>query len=86
MVRRAPLSCNIAQAAFRVSLHALGYVEPWSLTNPPERVITTGSKVLSQDATSRFQMAELGLPRRIFRKVLSLNRPVAGAARGVSSG
>jgi hypothetical protein len=79
MVPRAALSCNIAQAAVRLPLHALGYVEPWSLTSPPDESHQDRLQGAQPRRYVTVQMAELGLPWQMFRKVLSLIRPVAGA-------
>ena len=78
------LSCrSFAANAVRLQLHALAYnlgnfmrtlampktAEPWSLTSLREKLIKIGARSL---ATAAFQMAEVAVPKQIFREILSL--------------
>src|SRR5271167_1046575 len=81
------LSCRtFAANAVRLQLHALAYnlgnfmrtlampkaVEPWSLTGLREKLIKIGAKVVSHGRYVTFQMAEVAVPRQMFREILSL--------------
>jgi hypothetical protein len=46
--------------------------ELWSLTSLREKLIKIGAKVVSHGRYTTFQMAEVALPRQMFREILSL--------------
>ena len=46
--------------------------EPWSLTSLREKLINIGAKVVSHGRYVTFQTAEVAVPRRMFREILSL--------------
>jgi hypothetical protein len=72
--------------AVRLQLHALAYnlanffrtlvlpdgVERWSLTTLREKVVTIGAKVIAHARATVFQMAEVVVPRDLFRRILDL--------------
>ena len=85
--------------AVRLQLHALAYnlanfmrtpalpkeVEHWSLTTLREKLVKTGAKMVSHGRYVMFQLAEVAVPRELFRKILSLiddlrRRPVPAQA------
>ena len=81
------LSCrSFAANAVRLQLHALAYnlgnfmrtlampetAEPWSLTSLREKLIKIGAKVVSHGRYAVFQMAEVAVPRQMFKDILSL--------------
>jgi hypothetical protein len=81
------LSCRSMTAnAVRLQLHALAYnlanffrtlvlpdeVERWSLTTLREKVVKIGAKVISHARYTVFQMAEVAVPRSLFRRILGL--------------
>jgi hypothetical protein len=81
------LSCrSFAANAVRLQLHALAYnlgnflrtlampktAEPWSLTSLREKLIKIGAKVISHGRYVTFQMAEVAVPKQVFREILSL--------------
>jgi Transposase DDE domain group 1 len=96
-VRWTRLSCRSMQAnAVRLQLHALAYnlanffrtlvlpdeVERWSLTTLREKVVKIGAKVIAHARYTVFQMAEVAVPRDVFRRILAMidglrPRPVA---------
>ncbi len=47
-------------------------VEHWSLTTLREKLIKIGAKVVSHGRYVTFQLAEVAVPRELFRKILSL--------------
>ncbi len=47
-------------------------VEHWSLTTLREKLVKIGAKVVSHGRYVTFQMAEVAVPRGLFRKILSL--------------
>src|ERR687885_2449973 len=91
------LSCRSMQAnAVRLQLHALAYnlanflrtlalpdeMERWSLTTLREKVVKIGAKVIAHARYTVFQMAEVAVPRDVFRRILAMidglrPRPVA---------
>ena len=86
-VRWTRLSCRSMVAnAVRLQLHALAYnlanflrtlalpseVERWSLTSLREKVVKIGAKVIAHARYTVFQMAEVALPRDLFRRVLEM--------------
>src|SRR5215212_4424477 len=86
-VRWTRLSCRSMRAnAVRLQLHALAYnlanffrtlvlpdeVEQWSLTTLREKVVKIGAKVIAHARYTVFQMAEVAVPRDLFRRILDL--------------
>ena len=80
-------SCrSFAANAVRLQLHALAYnlgnfmrtlampkaAESWSLTSLREKLIKIGAKVVSHGRYVTFQMAEVAVPKQMFREILSL--------------
>ena len=47
-------------------------VERWSLTTPREKVVKIGAKVIAHARYTVFQMAEVAVPRHLFRRILDL--------------
>jgi hypothetical protein len=89
------LSCRrFRHNAVRLQLHALAYnlanfmrtlalpkeVEHWSLTTIREKLVKIGAKVVAHGRYVTFQMAEVAVPRDLFRDILrridQLRRPV----------
>jgi len=81
------LSCRtFAANAVRLQLHALAYnlgnfmrtlamptaAERWSLTSLREKLIKIGAKVTSHGRYVTFQMAEVAVPRQMFKDILML--------------
>ena len=81
------LSCRkFRDNAVRLQLHALAYnlanfmrtlalpkeVEHWSLTTLREKLIKVGAKVVSHGRYATFQLAEVAVPKELFRKILGL--------------
>jgi hypothetical protein len=81
------LSCRSMVAnAVRLQLHALAYnlanflrtlalpseIEQWSLTSLREKVVKIGAKVVMHARSTVFQMAEVAVPRDLFRRVLDM--------------
>jgi hypothetical protein len=79
------LSCTTFRAnAVRLQLHALAYnlanflrtlalpkaIADWSLTSLREKVVKIGAKVVAHGRYLVFQMAEVALPRALFRSIL----------------
>jgi hypothetical protein len=72
--------------AVRLQLHALAYnlanfmrtlalpreVEHWSLTTLREKLVKIGAKVVSLGRDVTFQLAEVAVSRKLFRKILNL--------------
>ena len=70
----------------RPQLHALAYnranfmrtlalpkeVDHWSLTTIREKLVKIGAKVVAHGRYVTFQMAEVAVPRDLFRKILRL--------------
>jgi hypothetical protein len=86
-VRWTRLSCRSMQAnAARLQLHALAYnlanffrtlvlpdeVERWSLTTLREKVVKIGAKVIAHARYTVFQVAEVAVPRDLFRRILAM--------------
>jgi hypothetical protein len=46
--------------------------EPWSLTSLREKLIKIGAKVISHGRYVTFQMAEVAVPKQMFREILAL--------------
>ena len=81
------LSCRkFRNNEVRLQLHALAYnlanfmrtlalpeeVEHWSLTTLRETLVKIGAKVVRHGRYVTFQLAEVAVPRELFRKILSL--------------
>jgi hypothetical protein len=81
------LSCRtFRNNAARLQLHALAYnlanfmrtlalpkeVEDWSLTTLREKLVKIGAKVVSHGRYVTFQLAEVAVPRDLFRRILRL--------------
>ncbi len=81
------LSCRkLRDNTVRLQLHALAYnlanfmrtlalpkeVEHWSLTTLREKLVKIGAKVVRHGRYVTFQLAEVAVPRELFRKILSL--------------
>ena len=81
------LSCRkFRNNEVRLQLHALAYnlanfmrtlalpkeIEHWSLTTLREKLIKIGGKVVAHSRYVTFQMAEVAVPRDLFRKILGL--------------
>jgi Transposase DDE domain group 1 len=47
-------------------------VERWSLTTLREKVVKIGAKVIAHARSTVFQMAEVAVPRDLFRRILDL--------------
>ena len=47
-------------------------VERWSLTTLREKVVKIGAKVVTHARYTVFQMAEVAVPRDLFRRMLGL--------------
>ena len=72
--------------AVRLQLHALVYnlsnflrtlvlpeeAESWSLTTIREKVVQIGAKVVAHARYAVFQMAEVVVPRDLFRRIVNL--------------
>ena len=46
--------------------------KPWSLISLREKLIKIGAKVISHGRDVTFQMAEVAVPKQMFREILSL--------------
>ena len=81
------LSCHgFRNNEVRLQLHALAYnlgnflrtlalpkeVEHWSLTTLREKLVKIGAKVVRHDRYVTFQLAEVAVPRELFREILRL--------------
>jgi Transposase DDE domain group 1 len=81
------LSCCSMQAnAVRLQLHALAYnlanflrtlalpdeIERWSMTTLREKLVKIGAKVVGHARYTVFQMAEVAVPRDLFRRILEM--------------
>jgi hypothetical protein len=47
-------------------------VERWSLTTLREKVVKIGAKVITHARYTVFQMAEVAVPRNLFRRILAM--------------
>ena len=59
-------------------------VQPWSQNRPPEKLIKIGAKVVSHGRYVTFRVAEIGVPRQMFREILSLIARMRGARASVN--
>ncbi len=81
------LSCRkFRDNAVRLQLHALAYnltnfmrtlalpkeVEHWSLTTLREKLVKIGAKGVRHGRYVTFQLAEVAVPKELFRKIMSL--------------
>jgi len=71
--------------ALRLQLHALAYnlanflrtvvlpeeVQHWSLTSIRDKLVTIGAKLVTHARYAIFQMAEVAVPRDLFRRILA---------------
>jgi hypothetical protein len=64
------LAYNIAN--FLRTLAQPDQIERWSLTSLREKVVKIGAKVIAHARSTVFQMAEVAVPRDLFRRVLEL--------------
>src|SRR5215213_9067105 len=86
-IRWTRLSYRSMQAnAVRLQVHALAYnlasffrtlvlpdeVERWSLTTLRERVVKIGAKVIAHARYTVFQIAQVAVPRDLFRRILEM--------------
>ena len=63
-------------------------IEHWSLTTLQEKLVKIGAKVASHGRYVTFQLAKVAVPRKLFRKTLSLiddlqRRPVPAQAEEI---
>ena len=79
-----PCGGTFRNNAVRLQLHALAYnlgnfmrtlalpkeVEHWSLTTLQEKLLKIGAKVVSHGRYVTFQLAEVAVPRKLFREIL----------------
>jgi hypothetical protein len=98
-IRWTRLSCRrFRNNEVRLQLHALAYnlanfmrtlalpkeVEHWSLTTIREKLVKIGAKVVAHGRYVTFQMAEVAVPRDLFRSILrlidELRRPFSATA------
>ena len=47
-------------------------MERWSLTTLREKVVKIGAKVIAHARSTVFQMAEVAVPRELFRRILAM--------------
>ncbi len=78
--------CSFAANAVRLQLHALAYnfanflrtlalpdgIEKWSLTSLREKLVKIGAKLVAHGRYMTFQMAEVAVPRDLFRRILQM--------------
>ena len=64
------LACNLANFMRTLALPKEG--ENWSLTTLREKLVKIGARVVSHGRYVTFQLAEVAVPRELFRKILSL--------------
>ena len=70
MSAEAALACNLAN--FFRTLILPDEVERWSLTTLREKVVKIGAKVIAHARYTVFQMAEVAVPRDLFRRILAM--------------
>ncbi len=72
--RRGRAQTHLADLGFSQNLTPalLTEVERWSLTTLREKWVKIGAKVVSHGRYVTFQLAEVAVPRELFRKILSL--------------
>lgn len=78
--------CSFAANAVRLQLHTLAYnlanflrtlalpdgIEKWSLTSLREKLVKIGAKLVVHGRYMSFQMAEVAVPRDLFRRILQM--------------
>jgi hypothetical protein len=78
--------CSMKANVARLQLHALAYnmanllrtlalpdeIAQWSLTTLREKVVKIGAKVIAHARYTVFQMAEVAVPRDLFRRILEM--------------
>lgn len=78
--------CSFAANAVRLQLHALAYnlanflrtlalpdgIEKWSLTSLREKLVKIGARLVAYGRYMTFQMAEVAVPRDLFRRMLEM--------------
>jgi len=78
--------CSFAANAVRLQPHALAYnfanflrtlalpdgIEKWSLTSLREKLVKIGAKLVAHGRYMTFQMAEVAVPRDLFRRILQM--------------
>jgi hypothetical protein len=78
--------CSFAANAVRLQLHALAYnlanflrtlalpdgIEKWALTSLREKLVKIGAKLVVHGRYMTFQMAEVAVPRDLFRRILQM--------------
>ncbi len=87
VIRWTRLSCQkFRNNEVRLQLHALAYnlanfmrtltlpkeAEHWSLTTLREKLVKIGAEIVRHGRYVTFQLAEVAVPRELFRKILSL--------------
>jgi hypothetical protein len=60
-------------------------IKDWSLTSLKDKLIKIGAKVVSHGRYVAFQMAEVAIPRQMFREISAAHRRTA-AATAISAG
>jgi len=85
-LKRSLQSCWSKHHAVRLQLHALAYnlanflrtlalpaaVSHWSLTSLREKLVKIGAKIVTYARYLTFQMAEVAVPRDLFRHILQM--------------
>jgi hypothetical protein len=78
--------CSFAANAVRLQLHALAYnmaiflrtlalpddIKKWSLTSLREKLVKIGAKLVVHGRYMTFQLAEVTVPRDLFRRILQM--------------
>ena len=78
--------CSFAANAVRLQLHVLAYnlanflrtlalpdeIDKWSLTSLREKLVKIGAKLVAHGRYMTFQMAEVAVPRDLFRRILQM--------------
>jgi hypothetical protein len=64
------LACNLSN--FLRTLALPKELESWSLTTVREKVVKIGAKVIARARYAVFQMAEVAVPRHLFRRILDM--------------
>jgi len=87
--QRRPASASCAGLQSRLRTPALPeVVKQWSLTSLREKLIKIGAKVVCHGRYVIFQMAEVAVPKELFREILRLIdglRPRPAATRGADA-
>ncbi len=58
----------------------------WSLTTLPEKLIKIGAKIVQHARYVTFQMAEVAVPRKLFREILRRISPLQTAPAPLAPG